>query len=71
MMRATALWALTHTPSRAPITLPLINRANPSKCGVCGQMCVCGLTFKHTHAHINSQQGLQAGPARQSSAPPN
>lgn len=48
---ATALWALTHTPCRAPITLPLINRANPSKCGVCGQMCVWTDLQTHTHTH--------------------
>lgn len=46
---ATALWAPTHTPCRAPITLPLINRANPSKCGACGQMCVWTDLQTHTH----------------------
>lgn len=60
MMRATALWAPTHTPSRAPITLPLINRANPSKCGVCGQMCVCVWTDLQTHTYIHSRDCRQA-----------
>lgn len=66
---ATALWAPTHAPCRAPITPPLINRANPSKCGVCGQMCVCTdlQTHTHTHAYIHSRDCS----ARQLSAPPN
>lgn len=53
---ATALWALTHTPCRAPITPPLINRANPSKCGVCGQMCMCVCVDwpSNTHTYIHT-----------------
>lgn len=39
-----------HTPRvGAPITPSLINRVNPSKCGVCGQMCVQADLQTHTH----------------------